>query len=396
MKSVASRSSVSARRRIAAGCVVSSTWKRLGAERALDHLGREARAAHPEQDEGVDLPGRGELLDEALQVAEPAAHPHRLVQPAEPLRLVVAGPERRVALPDPLDELGGRDGAHAASRRNGSTSSSNSRGRSMLGTCAVAGDRRRARARDLALEPLGDRVHVGPVLVADEDQRRHLRSRRAARRSPRRAALPRLLAHRHAGARARAAASRRRVRRTAGSTSSGCAAARRPTCAGSPRPPRRGRRASSAASSSPQAPASPATTRGRAGPAPTSTSARDELRARERDLERDAAAERHADERGRARARARSSMLDQVAGVREACPARAASGRSRAGRAGATRKRLRVPLPLRIPHAAVADPLVDEHERGPFAGDLRVDRHAQRLRPRRARRAWPGCRRAAP
>src|SRR5262249_55422368 len=108
----------------------------FGAERPAQHFRREARAAHAEQDERVDLAGRGDVLGELLELAQPFADPPRLVEPAEPLGLVAARPERRVPLPDPLDDA---VLAHAASARNGSTSASNSRGRSMLGACAVAG-----------------------------------------------------------------------------------------------------------------------------------------------------------------------------------------------------------------------------------------------------------------
>ena len=138
MKSVASKSSVSVARLSRRRMRGVEHLEAARVERALDHLGRKARTAHPEQDEGVDDPGRGQILDELEQVAHAAAHAHRLVQPAEPLRLVVAGPERRVAGPDALDHLCGGDGAHCTDWRNGSTSSSNSRGRSRLGTCAVS------------------------------------------------------------------------------------------------------------------------------------------------------------------------------------------------------------------------------------------------------------------
>ena len=44
------------------------------------------------------------------------AHAPRLVEPAEPLRLVGAGPERRIARPDPLDDLRVRHAAASAPR----------------------------------------------------------------------------------------------------------------------------------------------------------------------------------------------------------------------------------------------------------------------------------------
>ena len=55
--SVRSRSSESASRRIAFGCVVSRTWNAVALERPPQHLGRELRAAHPEQDDVVDVVG---------------------------------------------------------------------------------------------------------------------------------------------------------------------------------------------------------------------------------------------------------------------------------------------------------------------------------------------------
>ena len=84
----------------------------LRAERAPDDLGCEARAAHPADD---DLPrGRpAALLRELEELGHALPHPARLVEPAEPLRLVGARPDGGVAGPDPLDELGGRRGVRA-------------------------------------------------------------------------------------------------------------------------------------------------------------------------------------------------------------------------------------------------------------------------------------------
>jgi len=75
----------------------------LLAERPLEDLGRERRAAHPEQDERVEF--RARLLCELGDLADALQHPSRLVEPTEPLVLAGAGPDRRVAGPDPLDEL---------------------------------------------------------------------------------------------------------------------------------------------------------------------------------------------------------------------------------------------------------------------------------------------------
>src|SRR3954447_18924989 len=84
----------------------------LLSERPLEDLGRERRTTHAEQDERVEL--RARLLREAGQLADPLQLPTRLVEPAEPLVLVGAGPDRRVAGPDPLDELLVRRDAHQA------------------------------------------------------------------------------------------------------------------------------------------------------------------------------------------------------------------------------------------------------------------------------------------
>ena len=59
---------------------------------------REARAAHPADDDTAEAPA----LAERLELGDPLAHPQRLVEPAEPVRLVAPRPDGRVALPDPL------------------------------------------------------------------------------------------------------------------------------------------------------------------------------------------------------------------------------------------------------------------------------------------------------
>src|SRR5439155_14433855 len=102
----------------------------LDAERAAEDLWREARAAHPEQDGVVEVPGK------RLVLVEPLEHPARLVEPPEPLRLVVPGPDSRVARPDPVNELDRFERAH---ERKSRTSRSNSSGRSRLGTWAAWG-----------------------------------------------------------------------------------------------------------------------------------------------------------------------------------------------------------------------------------------------------------------
>jgi hypothetical protein len=83
--------------------------KALGREQPPHHLGGEARATHPEQDDVVDVDPRRELH----QLVDALPHTGRLVQPAEPMCFVVSRPDRRVALPDAFDQLGRRKGAHA-------------------------------------------------------------------------------------------------------------------------------------------------------------------------------------------------------------------------------------------------------------------------------------------
>ncbi len=79
--------------------------ERLAAEGAPEHLGGEARAPHPEQHDRVE-PLVGDGVRERGELLDPLAHAARLVEPAEPFRLAGAGPDRGVALPDPVDELG--------------------------------------------------------------------------------------------------------------------------------------------------------------------------------------------------------------------------------------------------------------------------------------------------
>ena len=60
---------------------------------------REARSSHPTDDDTLP-PVRH---DEAIELLCPLTHPQRLVEPAQPVRFVVARPDRRVSLPDPLE-----------------------------------------------------------------------------------------------------------------------------------------------------------------------------------------------------------------------------------------------------------------------------------------------------
>ncbi len=60
----------------------------------------------PNEDDVVD--GVVQRLGEAADLVELALHAEGLVEPAEPLRLVLAGPRGRVARPNLLDQAAGR------------------------------------------------------------------------------------------------------------------------------------------------------------------------------------------------------------------------------------------------------------------------------------------------
>src|SRR4051794_7345462 len=84
----------------------------LDAERPPQHLRREARAAHTEEDDGI-APFGGTPLGEGFEGLPLLSDAARLVEPAEPLRLVGSRPYGRIALPDSPDQLGAL-GTHAA------------------------------------------------------------------------------------------------------------------------------------------------------------------------------------------------------------------------------------------------------------------------------------------
>jgi hypothetical protein len=89
--------------------------KPVDAERPAQHLGRERGAAHPAQDDVVDLVVQ--RLREAADVTELLGDVQGLVEPAEPLRLVASGPRRGIPLPDAFDQpLGVHRYAATASR----------------------------------------------------------------------------------------------------------------------------------------------------------------------------------------------------------------------------------------------------------------------------------------
>jgi hypothetical protein len=75
----------------------------ISTERPAEDLRGQAGTTHPQQDGVVDV--GGDAGRELRELVEALAHPERLVQPPEPLRFVVAGPDGGVALPDALDQL---------------------------------------------------------------------------------------------------------------------------------------------------------------------------------------------------------------------------------------------------------------------------------------------------
>ena len=96
----------------------------LDAERTPQHLGREARAAHAEQHDGVEPRRRRRRRTRSSSTT--LAHPPRLVEPAEPRASSAPVQSGRVALPDPLDQLARLGHAAASSPRFARTPSSSS------------------------------------------------------------------------------------------------------------------------------------------------------------------------------------------------------------------------------------------------------------------------------
>ena len=76
--------------------------KPVDVEGAPQHLRGERRAAHPAEDDVVDLLSEG--LGEANNLTELLLDVQRLVEPAEPAGFVAPGPYGRVPLPDALDQ----------------------------------------------------------------------------------------------------------------------------------------------------------------------------------------------------------------------------------------------------------------------------------------------------
>jgi hypothetical protein len=68
-----------------------------------DHERSEARSSHAADDDSLSAVRH----DEAIELLRPLTHPQRLVEPPQPVRLVVSRPDRRVSLPDPLEKLPG-------------------------------------------------------------------------------------------------------------------------------------------------------------------------------------------------------------------------------------------------------------------------------------------------
>ena len=124
----------------------------VGAGGLPQHLGSEARPAHPQEHGGVERAAH--VLGEGLDLGQQLQHALRLVEPAEPAVLVRPRPERRVPRPDPLDELGR---VHVL------------RGDELAGLGADAveelGERVRELVDPLTLERGGDVVVVDPGLL---------------------------------------------------------------------------------------------------------------------------------------------------------------------------------------------------------------------------------------
>ena len=68
-----------------------------------DHERGEARSSHSTDDDSLPAV----RLDKAIELLPALTHPQRLVEPPQPLRLVVPRPDCRVTLPDPFEQLAG-------------------------------------------------------------------------------------------------------------------------------------------------------------------------------------------------------------------------------------------------------------------------------------------------
>ncbi len=64
---------------------------------------RQARPTHAADDDALAAVS----LHEARELCRTLEHAQRLVEPAEPVRLVASRPDCRVTLPDPLEQLPG-------------------------------------------------------------------------------------------------------------------------------------------------------------------------------------------------------------------------------------------------------------------------------------------------
>ena len=231
------------------------------------------------------------------------------------------------------------------------------------------GDRRTARMRDRRLEPVGDRVHVGTILFADDDQRRDIDLAQALDEVRHERLLLCFVADRNLQLEGPPL-------HLADLVSHGSV----DVCGLRPGPSTHIRRfTSTAASRSPRfdrrsllGPAGLCLLRpvvaGQAGAHEHERG--DELRPGNGDLERHAPSQRHADERGRAQLEP-FEQPDEVTRVRE----RARRDRRLAEAAHVVANRpvqRRKRRPLRLPHPAVRDALVDEDDRWPLARDLVV------------------------
>ena len=176
----------------------------------------------------------------------------------------------------------------------------------------------------------------------------------------RRAAPPPLPLRRATGARTRGAASRRPRSQLPDRPPPATDAGRRPTCAGSPRRLRRDRRARAQPPPRPSRPASPPTSRRPGPPGFTSTSFSTRSGCATATSSATRAAQRAATSEGRSRpTSSRRSTRSRACEIRP-WPDRRVPEAAQVEANGPVRAGER--LPLRLPHAAVADRLVDEHD----------------------------------
>ena len=352
----------------AAGCVVSSTWKPGASKVRLITSGARLDPPIPSRTKVSMIPGAARSSTNRSRSAMRLRM--RIGSSSQPSHFASSCPVQSVASRAQMRSTTSA-GATALTAPTGGTEARAGRTHGALEAGHVRGvrDRRAPSVGELALEPVGDLVHVRDVLLADQDERRsvdlahplrqvaherlflgrlpdgqlelvgaplHLGDARSHVRVdvfglPPRAVDPGAQAHldRSIDVSPLEGLHLRLVRRVH---------LRRPVVAGE------------------------------AGA--HEHESLDQLRASNRNLERDAASHRDADERRLLHALL-LEQLDQIAGVRVAPrPDRRAPEAAQVVAEHAMRGPER--LPLRVPHPAVADPRVDEDDRRAVAGGLDV------------------------